>query len=270
MSLPVHIDTTGHIRPLGNHPTPEGRKIKRKVGALDLLPESEWVEFDEPDSGPVLDQNGYGACNGFAATDSLIDARYVAGLPYVALSPWYVYGTLCGGWDTGSTIDDALRHLRDVGTCQDSLVPYGTINPKRFTSEAHADAGRFRIEVGGLLDDEANRFAAIMTCVQRRKPCNFSVHAGMSFGSLDADGCPPAWPGMANHAVRTARGAKRCKDGQWAFKMKNSWSSQWGLSGYCWIKAANLTRQAGFSAYYVEAVTPDLTDNNQPPAVKAA
>jgi hypothetical protein len=263
MSLSIHFDGREY-RYLGHRPCPPDRRIKRRLGAITLLPESSWVEYEEEDSGPVLDQDGRGACNGFAADDSLIDARYVAGMPYVALSPWYIYGTLCNGWDTGSTIDDALRHLRDVGTCRDELVPYGTINPRRFSEEAHADAKRFKIEVGGLLDEEADPFAAIMTCVQLRKPVNFSVHAGMAFSNLDGDGCPPTWPGMANHAVRTARGAKRLRSGEWVFKMKNSWGAQWGIDGYCWIRREHITRQAGFQAYYVEAVQYD-PESEQPP-----
>lgn len=262
-SLPAHIDSRGVIRYLGNFPTPEYRTL-RTLKALPLLPESEWVEFDEEDSGPVLDQDGYGACNGFAAVDSLIDARYVAGLPYVPLSPWYIYGTLCNGWDRGSTIDDALRHLRDVGTCEDSLVPYGTINPRRFNEAAHSNAARYRIEVGGLIDETADGFAWIMSCVQRRQPVNFSVHVGISFGNLDGDGCPPAWPGWANHAVRSCRGAKRCRNGEWAFKWKNSWTRQWGLDGYAWCKRANIENQWGRQAYAVEAVGYD-PESEQPP-----
>ena len=117
--------------------------VRAPVSAL--VPEKYWVEFELP-TGPsypqILDQDGYGACNGHAAISSLEWARWLVGMSYIALSPWYVYVILCNGIDRGSSIEEALDLLCNKGTSPASAVPYGTINPAKIPPTAPAVAWR--------------------------------------------------------------------------------------------------------------------------------
>jgi len=266
-ALPI-IDAGGEYRVLGHIPPPPGRNVSaRPFGAAPLVPESEWVEFDLrktpgfADAVPVLDQNGKGACNGHAAASSLMAARFLSGQTPVKLSPWYVYAKLCNGIDAGSNIGDALRLLQSEGTCRFESVPYGTINPRRIPDQAEKEAAGFKIEIGRPL----TTFAEMMSAAQLLRPFNFSIRVGGGFNNLDADGCPPVAFGPGNHAVCGGLGAKRMRNGKWAFLWLNSWTPGWGDGGFAWVHEGHFVHQSYFEAYDIEAAYDLSGDPLNPP-----
>lgn len=255
-----HDEQCGEDRVLGRlvderSPYSFASPIARQV----KLPQSEWREFDDPDPTPVKDQNGKGACNPHAGCTGLEQARHIAGLPFVGLDPWQVYAELCNGFDQGSMIRDALSHLRDKGTGKEDSRWYGVISPRRIPSEALSST-RYKIEVGEAL----TTFDEIMSCVQLRRPVNFSLRAHAGFNTLDGDGVPRAARGPGNHAVSTAFGAKKAKNGRWLFKMKNSWSTRWGQDGYCWIGEEFFENQSYMEAYSIICVETATSDVDRP------
>jgi hypothetical protein len=257
--LPLH---NGH--PLGRVAPPKGFRSPFKRSLPRKLDPATWVEFELQDCpAKVLDQNGYGACNGFAAVTSLEIARWVAGLPHVDLSPWYVYAILCNGIDRGSIISDALKLLQDKGAPPNDYVPYGTIQPRKLSQKAHDNAGRFQTEVSATLDT----FQEMMIATQLRRPFNFSIRVGAGFDDLDADGCPRLSPGVGNHAVAGGLGAKRARNGEWLIKAQNSWATRWGLNGYFWFRESHIRRQTYREAYCVAAVETD-PENDTLPSVR--
>jgi hypothetical protein len=262
-SMPALVDSLGRYRVLGNHPTPPG-VLRPRAAAPPLLPESDWVEFElaSPDV-KVKDQGQYGACNGHAAASSLEWARFVAGYPHEDLSAWMVYAILCGGVDSGSSIGEALDLLEKTGTCLDATVPHGTINPRRLSAQAKAEAPRFRIELGDALDS----FDAMMTACQLRRPFNASICVGGSFNDLDSDGCPPVARGAGNHAVCGGIGARKARNGEWLIKFQNSWTTGWGLGGYFWYRRAHWELQRYAEAYEVLAASSDPSDPTKPPVI---
>ncbi len=88
------IPAGGDIRVLG------GCKPRRHdVGALfapfraseevDVIPRNKWAAISLRGMiAEIMDQDGQGACNAFAATQSVHGCRALAGLPFVQLSPW--------------------------------------------------------------------------------------------------------------------------------------------------------------------------------------
>lgn len=248
---------------LGNFAPPPDMILPVR-GSLPDIPESEWRGFDfRSDSKypvKIKNQGSYGACNGHAAASSLEDARYIAGLEHTDLSAWMIYADLCGGWDRGSVIAEALKLLQDRGTCEDTLVNHGIINPSRLSSEAQANRKRYRIEIGYRLTS----FRELCIAAMLRLPFNFSVPVNSNYNSLDKNGCPQNRSGWHNHAVQGGCGLKRLPTGEWAILKRNSWGDAWGLKGFCWIKESNIQGN-GFDAYAVQAV--EVDPENQPPII---
>lgn len=240
---------------LGNH-APQPDTLIPVRGNLPDIPESEWREFDlrtDPDYPvKIKDQGRYGACNGHAAASSLEIARYIAGLKHTDLSAWLVYADLCGGWDRGSIIAEALTHLQSKGTCEDSLVPHGTIAPSRIPSAARQNAKRYKIEIGYRI----NNFREMCIAAQLRLPFNFSVPVNSGFNSLDQHDMPQNRSGWHNHAVTGGVYMKKLPTGIWVVGMQNSWRDSWGRKGYCSIGEKNI-QGSGFDAYTVAAVAYD-------------
>lgn len=266
--LPIHVTPDGHRRPLGNLPRPE-EHVVRSAPPLAAIPESEWREFDlRTHKHPIKikNQNGYGACNGFAAATSLEWARWIAGMSHAELSSWYVYAILCNGVDRGSIIADALELLRDKGTCPETAVPYGTINPRKLPQQAHSEAPRFRIEIGSALQG----FDDLMTATQLMQPFNFSICVGGGFDRLDSDGVCGYSRGWGNHAITGGLGAKKTARHGWVILWQNSWSEQWGDKGFAWVSRQHVEEQGYFDAYTVRAVQSDPNDPITPPPIKAA
>lgn len=252
-------------RALGNFPAPSGRMLAT-LGSLPDVPRSQWVEFDLTTAPnypvKIKDQGQRGACNGHAAASSLEIARWIADQPYHGLSAWLVYAILCNGWDRGSSIADALELLEKTGTCEESLVPWGEINPARISATARQDAGRFRIEIGYKLES----FQDLCVAAQLRQPFNFSVPVNGNFNTLDSFGRPCNHAGSHNHAVTGGMGMKKTATGEWLVKMQNSWGTGWGQGGYCWIGEKNI-QGWGFDAYSVVATVVDPL--NLPPKLVA-
>ena len=247
-------------RGMGNRPP----SISLKLGSSEPLPDipkSEWREFDYTTNPTfpvkVKDQGQSNGCNGHAAASSLELARWIAGLPHLNLSAWFIYANLCRGWDTGSSIADALQLLETKGACNESSVPYGTINPTHLKPDATANATKHRVEIGRTL----TTFEDLCISTQLRQPFNFSISVNTGFNSLDKNGCPSNISGSHNHAIFGGLGMKKV-GGQWFILWQNSWSDKWGLSGRAWLSEKNLEGW-GFDAYSVIATRDDQAA--QPP-----
>jgi hypothetical protein len=265
--LPTILDDNGHRRPLGFIPQTDialMESVPTYQDTASLIPESEWVEFDEwPSEIKIKDQDGKGACNGHAAAISIEVARYVAGMPYVPISAWYIYAILCNGVDRGSMILDALKLCEDDGAAPESLVQYGIINPRKLTAEAHAAAPRFKAEIGSRV----TTYQEIGTALQRRQSLNVAVCVGSGFNRLSSDGVPGLSRGACNHAVGMALGMKKSSSGEWLGRMPNSWTTQWGDKGFCWLPLKYIPTAAYFEAYTIRAVADDSADTTRPPVI---
>lgn len=266
--LPIHEDHAGYGRPLGFLRGDPVRMmaVSPYSAENELIPESEVDNFDEwPSEVVVLDQDGRGACNPFAGIQGMHLLRYVSGAPYVHLSPWFTYARLSGGYDRGSMILDCIEDLKKTGTCPDAEVPYAMINPHNLTEKAKSEAKRFKAEVGTRLTTAQELWTAIL----RREAINLAVCVGGQFNNLDSDGCPPRGSGYCNHAVTVAFGIKRSKSGEILGKMCNSWSTAWGLDGFCWLPLKKIVQAPAFEAYTLRSVIDDPQDASLPPVILA-
>jgi hypothetical protein len=255
----------GSYRYLGHSPTPPGTvRAPRYADASGLIPESEWREYDLwPAAIKIKDQGPYNGCNGHAAALTEEGARYVAGKPHVPLSAWFIWGSLTDGANVGSNIGDALNFLISTGAAPEADVPWGQFNPRKFSAQAKADAGRFKAEIASEIASPEE----VMSAVQRLEPINLAVCVGGAFqrGQLDDEGVPPFGWGACNHAVFVGFGAKKSPRHGWLVKMANSWTTQWGLNGFCWLPLEATCRAWAFEAYHIRAASDDPRDNTNPP-----
>lgn len=248
----------GHKRILNLKPS-DPRKLRayRGLESPPVIPLASIQPFDDwPAAVKIKDQNGYGACNGHATATAVEFARAMAGMPPIPLSAWYVYGSLVHGRDTGSNITDALQLIEKNGVAPESDVKYGDFSG-RYSSAVEVDATRYQCEIGGSLQT----WEEIVSFIALRGAVNLSVRATNGWsGRLDANGCPPVGRGPGNHAVMCGGGIKRLSNGELAIRMANSWSTQWGLDGFCWLTRAHIESGTWFECLYVRAVARDPQD----------
>lgn len=256
---------TGETRKLGSLPSDP-----RLVAALppytgEILPTSELMDFNDFNTEKLLikDQDGQGACNGFATAAATEQSRYVQGMDDVALSGSYVYSILCGGRDVGSNILQALKLIIDQGIAPETQVPYLTLNPNKLTNEAHQAATNFKVEFGSSYQS----WRQIVSSVFLRENMNLSVHVdrGNRFNTLDSESVPGAPKGAGNHAVCVGLGLKFSKKWGWLVLMRNSWSIRWGNKGFCWLAEAHIEAGSYFECFSVRAVKDDPTSKRNPP-----
>lgn len=217
----------------------------------------------EGDNSYVAEGIGVHNCNGHSAALSNECVRFWAGHDHVPLSAWYIYAILCRGIDQGSSILDALNLVSSDGVAPESLVQYGIINPNLLTKAAHDAAGRFKVEVGA----KVTKWEEIVSAIAQRKFLNISIRVGNGFNNLDADGCPGVGVGPGNHAVCVGGGIKTSKKWGKLIKMANSWGTNWGWKGYCWLSQKHIESGTWFEGYTVEGVVDDPLGNDNPPPI---
>lgn len=247
----THIDCLGVPRQLGCKRTPP--VVQTMLGYApvveDLIPESEWEEFNEfPDEVKRKDQGTSGACNGHEIATTCELTRYASNQLYIALSAWFIYGNLVGpgGPDVGSSIGEGRVLIGNKGICPEVDLPYGKFDPDHFTKESYDDALRYVTYSSEMVTSEL----ALMSHIQRRRACGVAIPVGDKFDQLDNDGIAVLdFYRACNHAVTVGFGAKRGSDGLWLILMTNSWSEAWGLKGQCWLRLAGLSRTRYFEAY---------------------
>lgn len=261
--LPTILDTyTGETRILGSLPSDPRLLAALPNYSGEILPESELKEFDAyPKSRlKIKDQNGRGACNGFALAAVTEGVRFVQGQDYVPLSGWYPYAILCNGVDRGSNILQGYALIQEKGIAPEETVDYGIINPKNLTQKAHTAAQRFRLEFG----ESYQSWRQVVSGVMLREVLNLSICVGNSFNSLDSESVPGVDRGPGNHAVTVGLGLKKSKRWGWLVRMRNSWSEKWGDKGFCWLAEAHIEAGSYFECMSGKAVIDDPESQNPP------
>lgn len=196
---------------------------------------------------PVRDQEWIGACVAFAtcSAKSFLFSRGLAAGHVVlvpAFSPLDLYyatrayeGTPSGE-DSGCQVRDAMRVLRDRGTCTEIAWPFA---PARFSDappqSAVDDAARhksvFYYRLGGA---RGANLDLIKASIAQGYPAvgGFSVPSSMLSDDVAQSGIvtfPPSSEGFdGGHAVLFVGYDDRAK----LLKFQNSWGTDWGVGGF--------------------------------------
>lgn len=177
-------------------------------------------------------------------------------------SPRFMYNLINGGADNGAYFDDAMKCLVDIGCANMALCPYTWGNYTNWPSETafvfalqYRGAGQYYIDCSG---------DAGLNLVKTQLNNGYTVVLGINvYGNFDNIGaynniyCVAQRTGTnrGGHAVTIVGydDAMVTADGTGAFKLVNSWGTNWGAYGYFWmsyeaVKDANLSHR---QAYYV-------------------
>jgi len=172
-----------------------------------------------------------GMCTSNGACETMMTERSIRGRPHVELSPEHLFGQH-SKWGQGSTLDENLKAMVDVGVCTRAKVPQDAWRPSDWPDDAEADAAQNRMLE--WLDLNAD-FDAVATAIQQHRPCLIGVR----------------WPGSrgGGHAVCATQLDR--DDRGWLIRGPNSWSEDWGESpGYTkadfeWLHIRNLPGVVG-------------------------
>lgn len=250
------------VRRMGNIPPPEGktRVVFAKFASnpdVTIIPRAQWKQVDLGVFLPkVYDQDGIGACNAFSTVTIFEAARAQAGLPFVELSRGYLYGSINGGSDQGSYLEDALEWMQKIGTVKVGTV--GHLEWRKGRSLMNNAAAREEAKFYRIIEAyECPTFDAIASALQQ----GFFINEGLAWYNNytpDRDGWLPTRGsgGMGGHALAGYGLAQR--NGVWGIRTRNSWSASWGVGGNCIIPETCFdSRVGGYWAVRAVVQTPD-------------
>lgn len=207
----------------------------------------------------IKDQDGRGACAGYAGASLVERCRDSRGLARVELSGDGLYAAVNGGRDAGSALESNMRFMTDHGVPPASLVPRHEYRKNRIPAEAYTAGRRFRAFESYFVDSElglasalaAGFFAAI------------AVHAGN--GGRSPDGLIDWQNGSGNHSV--VCDDVRFRNGRLEFQIANSWGLRWGARGRGWLTwRDHLSNPNRYHRFYVARSAIDDPEGDNPPA----
>jgi C1A family cysteine protease len=186
--------------------------------------------------GPVRDQGNIGSCTGQALCSMVEFLHGTYKHDESVLSPMFLYynervieDTVA--YDDGAEIRDGMKSLAKQGVCQEKLWPY---SPSNFAVEpsalAYAQARDYLI--GGY--QRLDTLQDMLTCLSNGFCFVFGFSVYESFESLDVERTgstpmpDPTERMLGGHAVMAVGYDIPTKK----VFCRNSWGSNWGMSGY--------------------------------------
>ena len=197
---------------------------------LPLYQEEDWEEVD-PEFGDefVLDQHQTSGCVGFSEAAAEMKIRALRGMPFETLSGAFSYSLVNGGRDGGAQIIAARDAAEQHGHALESEFHLPNIYWNQVPPSVRQSALERKSRISYRINSPAEAASAILE--------GFIVQAGVcvggNFNSLTREGIAGYTRGYANHSIHLF-GLKRI-NGEWCFKMGNTWSKNWAIRGNCWL-----------------------------------
>lgn len=189
-------------------------------------------------------QGQMGSCvgwaTGYAFASFYFSAKNKTGKPENSsqiMSPAFVYHDVrkCNECNCGSSVQGALELLRTKGVVPWVNMPYSDNTCYRPDQSLYNVASNYRISGWQRVVDKMN-FREYKEHLSNDVPIIIGVQLGSNFGSY-------GWKKTANSFTCTQLEANSghamlivgFDDDKRAFKIMNSWGSNWGVNGYIWV-----------------------------------
>lgn len=207
---------------------------------------------------PIRDQGAEGTCVGHALAAAVLGHHQLM-LPSTlrpfarTLSPRDAYegGRALGAYPSeGVQVRDALKAAQKAGVCLEADWPYvakqrGEANPSAADSRARNRVGTYYAVPTGS--------EAVKAAIRDHGPVLAVVEVRDGFNAPSGH---TVWPTGASHGFH-AIALVGWDDTRKAFRLANSWGTDWGDSGYAWLPY-------GYGLVEAWAVTPALAADPQP------
>ncbi len=218
-------------------PDPRDYRYGRVLAPVPVPP----IVDHEPEMTPVRDQGQRSACVGFAscAVKEYADRRRLTKpVTDFDLSEEFVYEQVRGPGG-GAYPRDAFKLMAKAGVCRESLLPYRTDITD--ATEPTWNPVKNRRALGNALNYKAQGYARITTLDELQQslatngPCMIGVTwlNGWFAPKEKIDGYPVLRPKQGTVAGGHALCVVGYDTARRLLKIKNSWGTSWGKSGYC-------------------------------------
>lgn len=184
----------------------------------------------------IFDQNGFGSCVADGWTGGLTRARALRGLPYVKLSPGYLYSQINGGSDNGAVISEGGPALMSNGTCEYSIVGDSPIYTRQMPATAKASAANYKLGAMYHCTSWLGVLSALMT---GEYIAVYGYMVGNNFMHADQYGVAGHDRGPGNHCNH-GQGVALLADGRLVIDDVNSWGTSFMAGGFCYIDEQHL------------------------------
>ncbi|MEJ2640254.1 MAG: C1 family peptidase [Desulfosarcinaceae bacterium] len=192
-----------------------------------------------------------------------------------AFSPAYLFSMQCQTYENPYAMDKAWAILHRHGCAKWDTLPFEDLSQSN-SSETEAYAN---LNISAAVHEEARIYrCGSMTNVKGINQVKTALNQGPVVVAIHQFSSPPRNPSpeenflsfdgskseYAGHAILFV-GYDDSKFGGGAFKFVNSWGSDWGENGFCWIRYADFGKIVYAAFNYKDIANPDAPDNPDEP-----
>jgi len=150
----------------------------------------------------------------------------------------------------GTSIFSGLNILHNLGVCSEETYPYDIISEKSPSEEAYKEASENKIIAYNAIDQNIYQLKATLI---NGYPIlfGFNVYSSFLSDSVSENGnvtIPSDNEELIGHHAAVIIGYD---DGDKVFLVRNSWGSEWGDSGYCYIPYEYILNQNYASDFWI-------------------
>jgi len=229
-------------------------KSHLKADFMTLSAEDLPASFNWEDSGKVTGIRSQGSCGScwiFAATAALEAIYKIQRQVEMDLSEQQILSCVSYGWGcSGGWMGTAYEHFRDYGSIREVDMPYAADDTIPCTQDLYD------------IYATCNSWTSIPNSVEAIKTAVMTAPVAVAFFVYDdfhwyGGGCYDHADDSvgSNHAVLITGWDDDMCDGEGAWRVKNSWGTNWGDDGYFWMKYGSCSMGVGAALLDIDNVS---------------